>query len=150
MSRFWETKPLSEMNKEEWESLCDGCGRCCLHRLEDEDTGEVFFTSIVCKYFDMQTSRCTCYTERTRLVPECLVVSLDNPQSFEHAPATCAYRLLAEGKPLFDWHPLIAGNRQAMLENGVSIVDKAISEEYVHPDEWQDHIIEWEKGGYAK
>lgn len=148
MSRFWETKSLSEMNNDEWESLCDGCGRCCLHRLENEDTGEVFFTSIVCQYFDTQTSRCRCYTERTRLVPECLVVSLDNPESFEHAPESCAYRLLAEDKPLFDWHPLIAGNHQKMIEANISINDKVVSEEYVHPDEWEDHIIEWEKGGY--
>lgn len=150
MSRFWETKPLSEMTEQEWESLCDGCGRCCLHRLEDEDTGEIFFTSIVCQYFDMQNQRCSCYSERTRLVPECLVVTLDNPESFAHAPQTCAYRLLAEGKPLFDWHPLIAGDNKKMIEAGVSILDKAISEKYVHPEEWQDHIIEWEKGGYNK
>lgn len=148
MSRFWEEKSLSEMTRDEWESLCDGCGRCCLHRLQDEDSGETFFTSIVCKYFDMPGSRCTCYSERTRLVPECLVVSLANPESFSHAPQTCAYRLLAEGKPLFDWHPLIAGDRKAMIAAHISIQDKAISEEYVHPDEWQDHIIEWEKGRY--
>lgn len=150
MTRFWETKLLSAMNNIEWESLCDGCGRCCLHRLEDEDSGEIFFTSIVCKYFEMETSRCSCYQERTRLVPECLVVSLDNPASFEHAPETCAYRLLAEGKPLFDWHPLVTGNREAISEADISIVDKAISEEYIHPDEWEDHIIDWEKGDYHK
>ena len=148
MSRFWEEKSLFEMTQQEWESLCDGCGRCCLHRLEDEDSGEVFFTSIVCRYFDMPSHRCQCYSERTRLVPECLVVSLDNPESFKHAPKTCAYRLLAEGKPLFDWHPLIAGNQQAIIDANISIDNKAISEEYVHPDEWQDHIIEWEKGSY--
>jgi uncharacterized cysteine cluster protein YcgN (CxxCxxCC family) len=96
----------------------------------------------------MQTHRCSCYAQRTKLVPECLVVTLDNPDSIAHAPKTCAYRLLAEGKPLYDWHPLIAGNQQAMIDAQISIHNKAISEEYVHPDEWQDHIIEWERGGY--
>ncbi|MGD8484146.1 MAG: YcgN family cysteine cluster protein [Thioalkalispiraceae bacterium] len=147
MSRFWEEKPLAAMSHQEWESLCDGCGRCCLHKLEDEDTGEVFFTNIVCRYFDMQTRRCSCYQERTRRVPDCLVVSLDNPDSIIHAPATCAYRLLSEGKPLFDWHPLISGNKQAIVEAGISIEGKAVSEEYIHPEQWHEHIIEWETGG---
>ena len=147
MARFWEEKPLSDLSYDEWESLCDACGRCCLQKLEDEDTGEVFFTRVICRYFDMETSRCTCYQERTTLVPECLVVSLDNPASIEHSPASCAYRLLSEGNSLFDWHPLVAGDRQKMDEAGISVGDKAISEEYIHPDEWEDHIIDWETGG---
>jgi uncharacterized cysteine cluster protein YcgN (CxxCxxCC family) len=146
MPGFWENTPLAELSHEQWESLCDGCGRCCLHKLEDEDSGEVFFTNIVCKYFDMATNSCTCYSERTTLVPDCLVVRLDNPLSIEYAPASCAYRLLAEGKPLFDWHPLVSGNRVAIREAGVSIEGKAVSEEYIHPEQWQEHIIEWETG----
>ena len=150
MSKFWEEKQLTEMTHEEWESLCDGCGRCCLHKLEDEDTGEFFFTNIVCQYFNLEEHRCTCYNQRTQLVPDCLVVTLKNPDSITYAPESCAYRLLSEGKPLFDWHPLIAGNRDAIIEADICIAGKAVSEEYIHPDQWQDHIIEWETGGKEK
>lgn len=147
MARFWEDKSLTEMTHAEWESLCDGCGRCCLHKLQDEDSDEFFFTNIVCKYFDMQHHRCSCYSDRTRLVPDCLVVTLENPDSIAYAPKSCAYRLLSEGKPLFDWHPLIAGNNRTIVEAGICIEGKAVSEEYIHPDQWEEHIIEWETGG---
>lgn len=147
MTRFWEDKSLAEMTHEEWESLCDGCGRCCLQKLQDEDSNEVFFTNIVCKYFDMQEHRCSCYSQRTELVPDCLVVSLNNPESIAYAPGSCAYRLLSEGKALFEWHPLITGDSAAIVEAGICIEGKAVSEEYIHPDQWEDHIIDWETGG---
>lgn len=141
--RFWETRTLSEMSREEWESLCDGCAKCCLHKLEDEDTGEVFFTRVVCRYLDQDKCSCTVYNDRTRLVPDCLKLE---PGNFEHLtwlPGTCAYRLLSEGRPLPIWHPLLNGGRKAMENAGQTVSGKVISEEYVHAEGYEDHLVDW-------
>lgn len=138
---FWETKKLSEMTTEEWESICDGCGKCCLNKLEDEDSGEIFFTSVVCDLIDLESCRCTRYSERTTLVPECLDLKQHDFAEYNWLPATCSYRLLIDGKQLPSWHPLISGNQQSIKEAGVSISSYAMKESEI--DDLEDHIIEW-------
>lgn len=140
---FWERKSLAEMSEAEWESLCDGCAKCCLHKLEDEDTGEIYHTRVVCRYLDQDACRCTVYEERKRLVPTCIKLAPGNFEDLTWMPATCAYRLLAEGRPLPIWHPLIAGDRRAMIEAGHTVTGKVISEEYVHEDGYEEHIVHW-------
>jgi hypothetical protein len=115
------------MSVEEWESLCDGCARCCLHKIEDEDTGEIFFTRLACRLLDLQTCRCTRYSRRCQEVDECLDLRAGFTQ-FHWLPSTCAYRLLAEGKPLPAWHPLLSGDPKTVLDAGISVADLAISE----------------------
>jgi len=140
--RFWETIPMDEMTKVEWEALCDGCGKCCLNKLEDED-GQVDLTRIACRLLDGQTCLCTQYPIRHQFVPECIVMT---PRTLEDnmywLPQTCAYRLIAEDRPLYDWHPLITGSAEAMHAAGVSVQGKTIPEFDVHEDDWDDHIIE--------
>jgi uncharacterized cysteine cluster protein YcgN (CxxCxxCC family) len=138
---FWKTKKLHEMTTGEWESLCDGCGKCCLHKLEDEDTGEIFFTSVVCNLIDLKTCRCTRYSERTRLVPQCLDLKQHDFAEFNWLPATCAYRLLADGKELPAWHPLVSGSAESVKDAGASISSYAMKESEI--DDLEDHIIEW-------
>lgn len=140
--RFWEHKSLADMSREEWESLCDGCAKCCLHKLEDEDTGDVYYTKVVCRYMDEQC-RCSEYQHRHELVPNCVWLRPEDVEDFHWLPSTCAYRLIAEGKPLQPWHPLISGSRQSVHEAGISIQGRALSEEYVHPDGMDEHIIHW-------
>lgn len=137
---FWKRKSLAEMSREEWESLCDGCGRCCLHKIEDIDTGRLYFTSVVCHLFDQERCRCTHYAERSTLVPDCLVLSMDNLAEINFLPETCAYRLLNEGHDLPDWHPLVTGDPHDIHRAGISVRGKVISEEYVHPDDLVNYI----------
>ena len=139
---FWESKRLEEMTRDEWESLCDGCARCCLLKIEDEDTHEIFFTNVVCKYLDQPNCRCTEYKDRNRLVPDCVHVTPEVARQ-PWLPGTCAYRLLAEGKPLPAWHPLVSGDPESVHEAGISMRFNAISEEHVHPDELVEHLIHW-------
>ena len=138
---FWETKKLAEMTAEEWESLCDNCGKCCLHKLEDEDTGKIAFTSVACRLINLNTCRCTRYNERTKLVAECLDIRKLDFENFNWLPATCAYRLLNEGKKLPAWHPLITGSPASVKRAGVSISSYAIKESMAM--DLEDHIIEW-------
>lgn len=140
--RFWE-KPLQALNSREWELLCDGCGRCCLKKLEDEDSGELAWTRVVCRYFDEAGSRCRCYSERTRKVPECLNVAEMPREQLRWMPATCAYRLRMENKPLHGWHPLLAGDRRQMEAAGIAIAGRVLSEENVHPKGYEEHVIRW-------
>ncbi len=141
--RFWERKALTDLNPQEWEALCDGCGKCCLNKLEDEDTGHVELTRVACRLFDDSTCRCGQYETRHQFVPECIVLKPSNID--DHAywmPRTCAYRLLWEGKPLFDWHPLISGTPDSVHAAGVSMRNATVPEFEVHEDDWEDHIIE--------
>lgn len=148
--RFWEM-PLTALNKEQWESLCDGCGRCCLQKLELVDACseatpasiEIAFTRVICRYYDEHASRCSCYSERKSKVPDCLVVNEHDIATLPWMPSTCAYRLRFENKPLYDWHPLIAGDRNAMDEAGISVAGKVISEQFVHEEGLEEHIIRW-------
>lgn len=139
---FWKTKKLAEMTSEEWESLCDNCGKCCLHKLEDEDTGDIYFTSVACKLIDLDTCRCTGYRERTRLVPECLDLKQYNFAEYKWLPATCAYRLLADGEELPAWHPLVSKSPDSVQDAGVSISSYAMKEADA-ADDLEDYIIEW-------
>jgi uncharacterized cysteine cluster protein YcgN (CxxCxxCC family) len=141
--RFWEHKALDELSSAEWESLCDGCGRCCLLKLEDIDSGRLFYTNVVCDYHDNARCRCTRYQDRSLLVPDCIKVTPAVARTQHWLPDTCAYRLLAEGKPLFDWHPLISGDPDSVHAAGISIRDKTIAEQYVHPDELPEHLAHW-------
>lgn len=141
-NRFWETKTLEEMTRDEWESLCDGCARCCLQKLEDIDTGEIYYTQIVCNLMDQETCRCTQYEKRSELVPTCITLTPQNTRELTWMPDTCAYRLLAEGKPLPEWHPLISGDSETVVIEGISIKGQVISENDVPQDEWEYYITE--------
>jgi uncharacterized cysteine cluster protein YcgN (CxxCxxCC family) len=125
---FWKHKTLGDMTNAEWESLCDGCALCCLHKLEDEDSGEIFFTDIACKLLDTSTCRCTDYRARAKKVKSCLVLKPDEPGVFAWLPGTCAYRLLADGKELPEWHPLLTGDPNSVHDAGISAMGKAKSE----------------------
>ncbi len=142
-ARFWEKVPLKNMAPKEWEALCDGCGKCCLNKLEDEDTGEVVFTRVACRLLDGETCRCGQYDIRLQFVPECVHLT---PQTIDKVayfmPASCAYRLLSEGKPLNDWHPLISGTPESVHEAGMSVRGWTVPEFEVPEEEWENHLIE--------
>ena len=141
--RYWERKRLDEMTRAEWEALCDGCGKCCLNKLEDADTGEVVLTRVACRLFDDTTCRCGQYEIRHQFVPECIVLTPETiPDHLYWLPATCAYRLLHEGRPLYDWHPLISGDARSVHDAGVSVRDSTVPEFAVDEDDWEDHVIE--------
>ena len=136
---FWE-KPLSSLDRGEWEALCDGCGRCCLHKLEDEETGELHPTNVACKLLDRRNGRCLDYSHRKALVADCVHLSPDKLDALEWLPSTCAYRLRADGKPLFDWHYLISGSRETVHEAGQSTRGWTVSEE--DAGELEYHVVE--------
>lgn len=136
--RFWE-RPLDSLNKTEWEALCDGCGQCCLHKVEDADTGEIYHTNVACKLLDLKTARCSDYPNRKRIVPDCTRLTIRNAGSLEWLPNTCAYRLRADGEPLPGWHYLISGDHEAVKRAGVSVVGRVVSETVAGPLE--QHII---------
>lgn len=138
--RFWEL-PLAELSRAEWEGLCDGCGQCCLHKLEDEDTGEIAHTNVACKLLDTATARCRDYRNRKAFVPDCLRLTLRIVDQVPWLPATCAYRLRADGEPLPEWHHLLAGGAEAMEAAGVSVAGRVVSEIDAGPLE--HHVIEW-------
>lgn len=140
--RFWE-RPLESLDRAEWEALCDGCGQCCLHKVEDADTGDVYPTNVACKLLDLKTARCSDYPDRRKFVPDCLSLSLANARNLEWLPETCAYRLRAHGEPLPKWHYLISGDRDAVHRAGASIVGKVIPEVLAGPLE--NHIV-WPEG----
>ncbi|MEL6508512.1 MAG: YcgN family cysteine cluster protein [Pseudomonadota bacterium] len=141
--RFWERVPLQKMSPGEWEALCDGCGKCCLNKLEDEETQEVALTRVACRLLDDQTCRCAQYDIRLQFVPECVQLSPKTlPDIAYWMPETCAYRLLHEGKPLYDWHPLISGDPQTVHDAGVSVQGWTVPEFEVPEEEWEDHIID--------
>ena len=141
--RFWERKRLKKFTKREWEALCDGCGKCCLNKLEDEETGEVVLTRIACRLLDDDTCRCAHYENRHQFVPECIVLTPDTLQNhMAWLPQTCAYRLVYEGRPLYQWHPLISGRPESVAEAGVSVQGWTLSEFDIPEDDWEDHLIE--------
>lgn len=133
------------MSQHEWESLCDGCGRCCLNKLEDEDTGDIYFTNVACKLLDISKCRCTDYNNRKIRMPDCMILTVDNTEALEVMPSTCAYRLLQLGEPLPEWHPLITGDKTSVIEAGYSISGKAVSEDNIHYEQLPEHLIDWVK-----
>lgn len=141
--RFWERVPLTKLTQSEWEALCDGCGKCCLNKLEFEDTGEVAFTRIACRLLDGDTCRCTQYDIRHQFVPECVRLTPKTlPKIAYWMPQTCAYRRLFEGKPLPDWHPLLTGDPKSVHTAGASVRGWTIPEFEVDEDDWENHIID--------
>lgn len=138
---FWKTKTLAEMSLDEWESLCDGCGKCCLHKLEDEDDGEVYYTDVACQHLNVATARCSDYQNRLKNVPACLNLTHENLPERGWLPPSCAYRKIADGKPLAWWHPLVSGTDKTVIEAAVSVAGRAISELDVDDDDMEDHII---------
>ena len=143
MEPFWQQKTLAEMSPEEWESLCDGCALCCLQKLEDEDTGEVHYTQLVCHLLKQSTCTCTEYTNRSTLVPDCVKLELKDIPEFHWLPHSCAYRRLAEGRALASWHPLVSGRKESVFEAGVSIQGRVIPDDQVAEEDWQEHVIHW-------
>ncbi|MEM1202712.1 MAG: YcgN family cysteine cluster protein [Acidobacteriota bacterium] len=128
---FWRRKTLEQMTTGEWESLCDGCGRCCLVKLEDADTGEVETTNVACRWLDLRTCRCTDYPNRTRNVAGCVQLTPQMTRDTTWLPSTCAYRLIAEGRELYPWHPLLSGDPESVHRAGISVRAKVVSESEV-------------------
>jgi uncharacterized protein len=140
---FWKTKTLAEMSPSEWESLCDGCGKCCLSKLEDEDTGEIHWTSVACRLFDSGACKCRDYPNRTKKVHDCVQLTPDNVGTISWLPSTCGYRLVHEGKDLYDWHPLISGSAKTVHEAGVSVRGKvtAFEDDLASTDDYLLHML---------
>jgi uncharacterized cysteine cluster protein YcgN (CxxCxxCC family) len=139
---FWRTKPLHSLSHEEWESLCDGCAKCCLQKLEDEETREIYFTNVVCDLLDLENCRCSHYQQRSTLVPNCITLQPADLKDPYWLPPSCAYRLIAEGKDLPDWHPLrYDGEKRPMRLGGHSIQGKVVRES--EADDWEHHLIDW-------
>ena len=141
--QFWDRVPLGQMTPSEWEALCDGCGRCCLLKLEDEDTGSVHYTSVSCRLFDSKTRRCGNYENRRRLVPGCVVLTPGNiREASGWMPASCAYRRLHEGRGLAPWHPLVSGRPETVVEAGIAL-ERPLTPEYeVDDEDLEDYVID--------
>jgi len=138
---FWKTKQLEEMSRAEWESLCDGCGRCCLHKLRDDDTNKLSFTNVACRLLDLKSGKCGDYANRTRRVPDCVSLTAEAVRAIDWLPPSCAYRRVAEGKGLAWWHPLVSGDPDTVHEAGISVRGRAVSERRAGP--FEHHVVEW-------
>ena len=140
---FWKKYPLAELNPTEWEALCDGCGLCCLIKLEDEEIGEVAYTKVSCKLLDCNTARCSNYAERLDYVPDCIQLTLEKLDTIHWLPPSCAYRRLNEGKKLPSWHYLNTGTRESVIKAKKSAAGRCISEVEVNEEEIEDYIVRW-------
>ena len=141
--RFWEYKSLGEMNDAEWGALCDGCARCCLVKFEDIETKATIDTTVACKLLNLETCRCTHYEKRHELVADCIRIHAENIDKLSWLPDSCAYRKIARSEPLEWWHPLISNRLDTVIESGISIFGKAVSERDVHPDDIEEHLLRW-------
>jgi len=139
---FWKTKLLSELSSKEWEMLCDGCGFCCLKKIVDDQTEETHYTAIACRLLEPQTCRCSDYANRKEIVSECIILSPENTEAMSFLPKTCAYRLVSEQKDLPSWHHLVCGKPALIHKKGCSVQNKVVSEEYIHPEDWEAFITE--------
>ncbi len=139
---FWQIKSLDTMTDDEWESLCDGCGRCCLVKLEDIDTGRLHYTNVACRLLNTDTCRCSDYPHRIVKVPDCLDLRSMEREVFETLPNTCAYRVLHKGRELAWWHPLISGDLNTVHEAGISVRSRVLCEDHIHPDDLENHVID--------
>lgn len=142
MPPFWE-QPLESLNAEEWEALCDGCGRCCLQKLEDEDSGAIIYTCLACRLLDCSTGHCSDYTHRHQRVPDCLAVDLAHVAEFDWLPPTCAYRLRLAGEPLPDWHPLLSQDPMSVQQAGISVAGRVINEDDAPDLPWIHFLVDW-------
>lgn len=140
---YWKTKTLAEMSLSEWEGLCDGCGLCCLNKLEDWDTGEVVFTSVACRLLDGESCRCKDYENRQETVPDCIQLTVKGVDEISWLPPTCAYRLVGEGRDLYWWHYLVSGDRETVHEAGISARDRTVSEDDVAVEDFEDYVVDW-------
>jgi hypothetical protein len=139
---YWETKHLSEMSLEEWEALCDGCGICCLYKVEDEDTGQVELTNVACRFLELDHVHCQMYEARLQAMPTCIQLTPSKVKKLAWLPETCAYRLVMEGKPLPDWHPLVSGDPEAVHQAGISVKGKIIPESASNLNHIEDYVID--------
>ena len=140
---FWQTKSLNELSRREWESLCDGCGRCCLNKFENQETGKIYYTDVACKLLDHETCRCASYRNRTKYVQDCLVLTPEIMPKMSCLPKTCAYRLVYEGRDLYPWHPLISGNPESVHDAGISVRGRIVSEIGMSDDDMEDRLVKW-------
>jgi uncharacterized cysteine cluster protein YcgN (CxxCxxCC family) len=141
---FWRRKTLPEMTKAEWESLCDGCGRCCLNKLEEEETGRVYFTDVGCRLLDGETGRCSDYRNRSKLVPDCVRLTAKNVPGLNWLPPTCGYKLIAQGRDLYWWHPLVSGDPETVRTAGISVAGRLGANEVDVPDDdLENHLVDW-------
>lgn len=140
--RFWESVPLAKMSRAQWESLCDGCGKCCIHKLEDEETGEVLTTNVACRLLDRRSGQCSDYRNRRAYVPECVRLTPAKLRQLDWLPSTCAYRLIDEGQPLPEWHHLVSGDPESVHKAGISVRGWTVSE--VEAGDLEDHVVERE------
>ena len=140
---WWQTKSLAEMSEPEWESLCDGCGKCCLVKLQDYDNDDIYFTNVTCELLDTESCQCSDYAGRHAIVTDCIKLDRNNINEISWLPQSCSYRLLDAGLPLPEWHHLRSGDRQTLHSYGASLRGKVISERFVHDDDIEDHIIKW-------
>ena len=138
---FWRIRGLDELSRPEWESLCDGCAKCCLHRFEDSETREIWFTNVHCRLLDTATCRCTDYPNRSVRVPDCVTLTPADLKDPYWLPATCAYRLLAEGRDLPDWHPLVSGDPDSVVRAGQRVCGRTVCED--DADDLDQHIVTW-------
>lgn len=138
---FWETTPLHEMSRPQWESLCDGCGRCCLHKLRDEETDAIHYTSVACRLLDTSTCQCTDYAQRHRKVQDCITLTAEMIAELDWLPPDCAYRRLSENRGLPEWHPLITGTQESLRQSGASAAGRCISERKA--GDLEDYLVDW-------
>jgi uncharacterized cysteine cluster protein YcgN (CxxCxxCC family) len=141
-NRFWENTPFNKMTEKQWELICDGCAQCCAHKLQDEDTDEIFLTNVVCQYLDTKKCQCSVYGNRHVHVPDCIKITPENAGSLPWIPDTCGYRLLANGKPLPDWHPLMTGDSESTRKANMTVTGKVISDADVDMDDLEDYLVE--------
>jgi len=140
---FWRTKTLDDMTQAEWESLCDGCARCCLNKLEDWDTGQIVWTNVGCTLLDGETCRCKDYSNRADTVPDCIQLTPDTVRSLTWLPPTCAYRLIRDGEDLYWWHPLVSGDPDTVHQAGISVTGRTVSEDGMELEEYEYHVVSW-------
>jgi uncharacterized cysteine cluster protein YcgN (CxxCxxCC family) len=144
MEPYWKTKSLAEMSRQEWEQLCDGCGKCCLSKLEDEDSGEIYWTSVACRLLDPLSCSCSSYPDRLKHVPDCVQLTPEAVPTLDWLPATCAYRLVAAGEDLYWWHHLVSGTRETVHEAGVSMRGRvtAFDSDLARDEDYFEHMLE--------
>ncbi|MDE0746510.1 MAG: YcgN family cysteine cluster protein [Porticoccaceae bacterium] len=143
MDNFWQTKTLEQMDSIEWEALCDGCAKCCLVKLEDHESAEIFHTNVTCELLDIDSCQCSNYSGRHSVVNDCIALDQNNIHALSWLPKSCSYRLIADGQPLPDWHYLISGSKQTIHAYGASLQGWVVSELDVRDDDIQDHVIRW-------